>query len=179
MQLAKSRMICSRLRDFPSPRAENRVMRFAVCRSWAVLFSMILIGCDKPAPISNLPTAKMKIGSKTYTLEIAADDPSREHGLMERDALDADHGMIFIFAKPSEQNFWMYHTRFPLDIIYVGADKKVVSVSTMKAYDRTQTYSNGLAKYAIEINSGQAAACGIRAGATLVMPDTVLKSEVK
>jgi uncharacterized membrane protein (UPF0127 family) len=139
----------------------------------------LLIGCDRHPSTSGLPTTKMQIGSKTFTLEIAADDPSREHGLMERDELESDQGMIFIFPKPAEQGFWMHHTRFPLDIIFAGADGKVVSFSTMRAYDESQTWSHGPAKYAIELNAGQATAAGIKAGDALKMPPAVTNIEVK
>src|SRR5580692_9688386 len=109
-----------------------------------------MVGCSTPTP--GLPTAQMQIGSKFYILEIAANDKDREHGLMERDALGRDHGMIFIFAVPQELGFWMHHTRFPLDIIYVGDDARIVSIHTMQAYDESTVQSNGESKYAIELN---------------------------
>ena len=122
------------------------------------------------APRPALPTTAMQLGSKTFQLEIAGDEPSREHGLMERDTLGADHGMIFIFSEPQEQNFWMHHTRFPLDIVYVDAHGKVVSVKGMKPYDESAVPSDGDTKYAIELSAGQARAAGIKAGDMVKIP---------
>jgi uncharacterized membrane protein (UPF0127 family)/Skp family chaperone for outer membrane proteins len=130
-------------------------------------------GYKAPAGITPrpaLPTTAMQIGSKTYQLEIAGDQASREHGLMERNTLPADHGMIFVFSAASEQNFWMHHTRFPLDIIYVGANGRVVSIKTMKPYDETAVPSDGEAKYAIELNAGQAATTGLKPGDPVKIP---------
>jgi len=134
-----------------------------------------LSGCTT-APTTNpsgLPMTSMQIGSKTYQLEIAADDASREHGLMERDTLDKDHGMIFVFDTPAEQSFWMHHTRFSLDIIFADEKDKIVSIHTMKAYDESTTPSNGVSKYAIELNEGEAAADGVKVGDKLDIPPAV------
>ena len=133
------------------------------------------VGCSNTptTPAGGLPVTPMQIGSKTYQLEIAADNASRERGLMERDSMPADHGMIFVFETPSEQTFWMHHTRFPLDIIFADNQKKIVSIHTMKAYDESTTYSNGVSKYAIEINAGEAATTGVKPGDPLQIPAVV------
>ena len=139
----------------------------------AVLFS--LAGCSS-APTGStgqLPTTSMKIGARTYTVEIAGDYASQEHGLMERDALPADHGMVFAYAKPFEMSFWMHHTRFPLDIIFADDHSRIVSISTMQAYDEHSTMSNGLSKYAIELAAGQATAAGVKSGDQLQFPPAV------
>ena len=141
----------------------------------SILTTMLLVGCgsgSNPAP-SGLPVTPMQIGSKTFQLEIAADSASREHGLMERDAMPADHGMIFVFDQPAEQSFWMHHTRFPLDIIFADQSDKIISIHTMKAYDESSTYSNGPAKYAIELAVGQATTAGVKPGDELHIPAVV------
>jgi uncharacterized membrane protein (UPF0127 family) len=151
---------------------------------------ILAAGCDKAASDSIVP---MKIGTKTYNLEIAADEKSREHGLMERDTLASDGGMIFVFdAGDRVQTFWMHHTRFDLDIVFlddngkdVGAvtldkndnpirDKQgnIVPADTMKAYDeKTVTASATPAKYAIELPAGAVKATGIKVGDVLTIPD--------
>jgi uncharacterized membrane protein (UPF0127 family)/Skp family chaperone for outer membrane proteins len=130
-------------------------------------------GATGAATAPALPTIPMKIGSKTFQIEIAADDASREHGLMERDSLPSDHGMIFVFDEPQEQHFWMHHTRFPLDIIFVDSHQKIISISTMKAYDEHNTDSNGPAKYAIELPIAAAAASGVKPGDQVHIPPQV------
>jgi uncharacterized membrane protein (UPF0127 family) len=138
--------------------------------TFAAAVLSVAAGCDaEPATNpSGLPIASMTIAGKTYRLEVAADDASREHGLMERDALPADHGMVFVFPDEVPRNFWMHHTRFPLDIIFADHAGKVVSVHTMKPYDETNTPSNGPAKYAIELTAKAAAA--VKPGDQLTLP---------
>jgi len=133
------------------------------------------IGCRNTSATSpsGLPITSMQIGSKTYQLEVAADDASRDHGLMERDSMDRDHGMIFVFPVAAEQSFWMHHTRFPLDILFVDEHDKIVSIHTMKAYDESSTYSNGPSKYAIELSAGEASAAGVKQGDELQIPTAV------
>jgi uncharacterized membrane protein (UPF0127 family) len=138
--------------------------------------AVLLVGCNSnPSTTSpsGLPVTPMTIGSKTYQLEIAADNASREHGLMERDSMSTDHGMIFVFDQASAQSFWMHHTRFPLDIIFADDRDRIVSIHTMKAYDESSTLSGGPAKYAIELGAGQAALAGVKAGEALQIPAVV------
>jgi uncharacterized membrane protein (UPF0127 family) len=89
------------------------------------------------------------------------------------DAMESDHGMIFVFPDCQNRSFWMHHTRFPLDIIFADDHDKVVSTQSMKAYDESSTYSKGPAKYAIELNVGEAASCGAKPGDTLQIPPAV------
>ena len=78
--------------------------------------------------------------------------------------------MIFVFDSDTSEGFWMHHTRFPLDILFVDQSGKIVSVHTMKAYDESTTSSDGLYRYAIELPSGAAATTGVKAGDTLTLP---------
>ncbi len=120
---------------------------------------------------SGLPVVDVAVGSKTYHVEVAADNATREHGLMDRDSVPADGGMIFCFVVDQPLNFWMHNTRVDLDIVYVGPDEKVVSVKSMKKFDETSVPSDGQAQYAIELAAGQAKACGVKAGDTVTVPD--------
>jgi hypothetical protein len=144
----------------------------SVTRLAAVL---LLAGCQKqPATqAATLPTVQMKIGDKRYTLEIAADDAAREHGLMARKFMPADHGMIFVFDDDRVRSFWMKNTLIPLDIIFMDASGRVVSVRTMEANDLTTTSSLAPARYAIELNAGAVADCGVKPRDLLIVPAAV------
>ena len=117
-----------------------------------------------------LPTTRMQLGNKTFTLEIADTRATQEYGLMHRDSMPADHGMIFVFPDEIERRFWMKNTRIPLDIIYVNAAGKVVSIKQMKPYDQTSVPSDAPAQYAIELNKDAASAAGVTQGMTLQIP---------
>lgn len=128
-----------------------------------VMAGLTLTGCE-PASTGGLPTVKMKIGSQTFTLEIADNDTTRARGLMHRDSMPADHGMIFVFDTTQVLNFYMKNTRIPLDIIFVDSGGRVVSIASMRPFDWSTTSSTAPARYAIELNQGAAARSGIAAG---------------
>jgi uncharacterized membrane protein (UPF0127 family) len=144
-----------------------------------LLLSLCLLfpaGCKQtapPAPASNLPTVGMTIGSKTYTLEIAAKTADRNRGLMYRDSMPADHGMIFAFAEPEEQSFWMKNTRIPLDILFLDPGGKIVSIQRMEPYVERGTKSKGAAQFAVELNGGEAKTTGVKEGDVVRIPDEV------
>ncbi len=128
-------------------------------------------GCAKVAsPTRHLTTTPMKIGNETFTLEIAARPEDRYRGLMFRDSMPADHGMIFVFPDTAPRSFWMKDTRIPLDILYLDADGTVVAIKQMKPYDLTGIHSDKPAKYAIELNQGAADRTGVKVGDRLNIP---------
>lgn len=133
-----------------------------------VFLALFTSGCQQ-SPLG-LATVKMSIGQRAYTLEVANTQASEEHGLMERDSMPENHGMIFVFSNERVLEFWMKNTRFPLDILFVDSDGKVVSIKRMEAYDLHTTSSVFPAKYAIELNAGQAQLSGIKVGDQLSIP---------
>ena len=135
------------------------VCSFAGCRS----------NSDKAA--SGLRVVEVRVGSKTLTLEVAETPDTRQTGLMRRDSMPSDHGMLFVFATEEPLAFHMKNTRIPLDIIFMDATGKVVSIHTMKPYDLNTTPSAGPAKYAIEVNAGVAKETGVKPGDTIVLPE--------
>lgn len=101
-------------------------------------------------------------------VEIAADDASREHGLMDRTSMPANHGMLFVFPAAAVQTFWMKDTLIPLDMVFFDARRKAVTVLSdvppCKA-DPCPVYpSTEPARYVLELNAGVAAKLGVRKG---------------
>ena len=105
-----------------------------------------------------------RLGSHQFTLEIADTESKRETGLMYRKSMPNDHGMIFVFPDDKIRAFYMANTKIPLDIAFVAADGEVVSVKSMQPMDLRITGSDRAAKYAIEMNLGDAATVGLNAG---------------
>jgi hypothetical protein len=106
-------------------------------------------------------------GPVTVAVEIADDGAERTRGLMERESLAPDAGMLFVFERELQVAFWMKNTRIPLDILYISADGKIFDVQTMRpcVTDPCPTYpSKAPARYALEVNAGFAAQHGIREG---------------
>jgi uncharacterized protein len=91
-----------------------------------------------------------------------------EVGLMFRDAMAPDEGMLFRFGAPGRHGFWMKNTRLPLDILFVGADGRVVNVAERAAPLRLRQHpSRGPVVEVLEVPGGWCAAHGVGAGARI------------
>ena len=115
-------------------------------------------------------TVPMRIGSETFHLEVADSDEEQKRGLMYRESMPQDHGMIFVNEDEAERSFWMEATLIPLDILYLDRTGRVISIKRMKPRDRTGVPSDGPAMYAIELNQGAAARAGVAVGDRLDVP---------
>jgi uncharacterized membrane protein (UPF0127 family) len=108
-----------------------------------------------------------------FTTEFATDDASRERGLMMRTELAADHSMLFVFPDTEPRWFWMKNTLIPLDILYFGADRKLVSmqlnVPPCKADPCPAYPSDAPARYVLELPAGTARRIGVQTGDALTV----------
>ena len=106
----------------------------------------------------------LRIGKQTAHAEIADTPQSRERGLMQRDHLCADCGMLFVFEKADRYNFWMKDTPLPLSIAFIAANGAIINIAEMQP-DTTDVHSaKRNALYALEMNSGWFARNGIKPG---------------
>lgn len=116
----------------------------------------------KPLEALQIRTDK---GLSSFQVEIADSEMEREYGLMCRRSLAADRGMLFLFSRAEPQMFWMRNTLIPLDIIYIGADGRVVSISrNVQPLDESGAPSAGPAKFVLELAAGRAAQIGLLPG---------------
>jgi uncharacterized protein len=109
------------------------------------------------------------VAGHRYTVEVADDDAERQRGLMFRDELAADAGMLFIHDLQEPQAYWMKNTRIPLDILYFDNGRRLVSqqrdVPPCSAGDRCPPYpSKAPARYVLELNAGEASRIGLEDG---------------
>jgi len=110
----------------------------------------------------------VEVAGQRYYVEIADDDEERARGLMFRDELGTGEGMFFIWRRPAPRAFWMRNTRIPLDIVYIGADLKIVGWSLNTPPCRTRrcpSYPSGApAQYVLEVNAGEMERLGVEIG---------------
>ncbi len=100
-----------------------------------------------------------------FDIEMAKDAYHRETGLMYRRSMKDAQAMLFIFEDVKPRYFWMKNTYIPLDIIYIGPDKKIVSiVKEAKVLDETALPSKEPAQYVLEIKAGLADRYHIKKG---------------
>ncbi|MBN2752701.1 MAG: DUF192 domain-containing protein [Rhodospirillaceae bacterium] len=98
-------------------------------------------------------------------VELAATPESRAIGLMGRDRLAVDAGMLFDYGRPVMSRMWMHQTRIPLDMLFVDADRTIRHVHAMaRPFDETVIASPVPVRWVLEVNGGGANALGIQSG---------------
>jgi len=120
----------------------------------------------------------VELRGERFCVEIADDHPERARGLMFRDALPADAGMLFVFETEQPQSFWMMNTRIPLDILYFDSALRLVSMSARtppcRSSSRCPGYpSAGPARYVLELNAGTAEKLGVERGDVLQLAPSI------
>jgi uncharacterized membrane protein (UPF0127 family) len=102
-----------------------------------------------------------------FDIEVADEASERINGLMGREELDKDSGMLFVFDREEVQGFWMKNTLISLDIIWIDSNNRVVYIKNdaLPCEDNCEIYfSNESALYVFEINAGMAKEFGIDVG---------------
>jgi uncharacterized membrane protein (UPF0127 family) len=144
-----------------------------------LLFALLfLAACSAPQKTAAPPPPPATAGPRVVLpdnaaiqVELATDDATRELGLMYRDQMAADHGMLFIFPKSDEYPFWMKNTLIPLDMIWIDEQRRIVHVAAnvppCKADPCPNYPPNAIAKYVLELGGGVAAKHGLANGQVL------------
>ena len=108
----------------------------------------------------------VELAGQHFSVEIADTDAAREHGLMDRTQMPADHGMLFLMGEVDDHHFWMRNTLIPLDIVFIASDLTIAGiVADAKPLDLTSRGVDKPSLYVLEVNGGWMAAHGIGAGA--------------
>ena len=143
-----------------------------------LLVTLLLLGCTKamppatntettPKPASAGPRVILPDGF-AVNIEIADDNELRAQGLMYRDHLAPDAGMLFFFDREDEYPFWMKNTRIPLDIIWIDSTRRIAHVKhevpPCVIPDCPSYPPNAKAQYVLELAGGEAARHGLKAG---------------
>ena len=154
------------------PAAASRLKGFAIFPGIALL--LLVAGCSgtRSASDSGALTIPVRLpDGAVIDAEPAMTPQQRARGLMFRNELAADRGMIFMFPDESPQAFWMYNTLIPLDIIWMNADRRIVFISANTPpcpspnQAECRNYGEGFAaQYVLELAAGQAAAHGLQVG---------------
>jgi uncharacterized membrane protein (UPF0127 family) len=109
-------------------------MRNDLSRLSARVFLMLFLfqGCSSVAE-------RLCLRDACFSLEVMRTDEGRERGLMFRKGLDEGHGMLFVFDRPDIYPFWMKNMDFPIDILWLDKEKRVVHIETHVPPCRTGT----------------------------------------
>ena len=128
----------------------------------ALLAPCVLLAQQLPQP--TLRTTKLTTGIHVITAEVAATPQSRMIGLMMRERLAPNHGMVFVFEDKSQHCFWMRNTLIPLSIAFIEDDGTIVSIADMAPKSDASTCPPRAVRYALEMDQGWFAKRGVAAG---------------
>jgi len=120
----------------------------------------ILISCSKKEESK----INLSINGRPLAVEIARTKAQREKGLMYRDEIGENEGMLFIFKKDQILSFWMKDTKIPLSIAFIDKKGKVIDMFDMEPYSLVPVRSSKLCKYAIEVNRDFYRSCNLNIG---------------
>ena len=143
----------------------NPLPRFDRRASLRVLATALLVFAAAPATANaKLPTTTIKVGSHALRVEVVATDAERQKGLMFREKLGRNDGMLFVFDEPAYHSMWMKNTLIPLSVAFVDAKGEILNILDLEPHSLETRMSAGPATYAIETNRGWFAAQGLKAG---------------
>ena len=133
-------------------------------------------------PGPTLPTREITVtggGGRTaaLTVELATTRAERELGLMFRESLPEERGMLFVFAADEETGFWMENTLIPLSIAYLDDAGEVLEIHDGRPLDETVLWPSRPYRYALEVNQGWFERHGLGVGATVSLPKDLPAAE--
>jgi len=122
-------------------------------------------GCDGDAPY-----AEVQIDTRPrIALELATTEAQREQGLMYRQTLGPDSGMLFVYTQPVTEAYWMHNTLVPLSIAWLGQDGTILGIQDMQP-ETDDAHAPGAAYwYALEVNQGWFADHGVGVGQQVLL----------
>ena len=146
-----------------------------ICRVLAVLLLAAALPAAALTPIAAgaaqpiLATVPLTLittsGAHRFRVEIAATPAQQQAGLMFRTAMPPNAGMLFPFAPAQPATFWMENTVLPLDLIFIGPDRRVLNIAAdAKPYARDFIASAGPVIAVLELNAGEAKRIGLQPG---------------
>lgn len=148
------------LKPYPLDNMQIRLALFAL----AALIAVNVPLASAKEPVATLPAITLTAGSQTIRAEVAATDETRQKGLMFREKMARNEGMLFVFPDIAYHAMWMRNTPLPLAVAFMDQAGKIVSIHEMQPRTETSHQAAGPARYALEMNSQWFAKNNVKAG---------------
>ncbi len=147
-----------------------------------ILFALLLAtGFAKPAfsldgeaqmlPVHPAPlVVTTSDGEKKFSIEVADDPAERERGLMFRESLPTDRGMLFVFESARPVGFWMRNTPLPLDLVFIRDDGTIAAIEPGEPFSEATISTPQPIRFVLELEQGTAERTGLKPGDRLDHP---------
>lgn len=123
---------------------------------------------------ANAESYRVRVGRHTFSLELADTPEERRRGLMYREDLGPDEGMLFVFPDSRMRSFWMRNTPLPLSIAYIDDSGVILEIHEMEPFSEAPVPSSHPVRYALEVNAGRFTEVGVRPGDRIQLSDLPL-----
>ena len=151
-----------------------RPRRAGIARAFisaAIAFlSIYIVGCEGDLEVPELHMINIRIGEHVAVAEVAVTTEQKRKGLMHRQALLPNHGMLFVFEREEHLTFWMKDTHIPLSIAFVDAHGRIFQIEDMEPLSQEVHASRARALYALEMEQSWFRERGIRPGDRVEFP---------
>jgi uncharacterized membrane protein (UPF0127 family) len=140
------------------------LLRAPIVRAFALLvMAAVIAGCARdPKTVIDAPNGARRAAVR---VELALTPAKRELGLMYRNHMDEDAGMLFVFPSAGRLRFWMKNTEIPLDMIFADSTGRIVGiVANAEPYSEQSVGPDADAQYVLEVNGGFCARHGVQVG---------------
>ena len=113
---------------------------------------------------AQMQRTSLEVGKHRIELEVAADEQTRQFGLMYRSHLPSDQGMLFVYPSPTRLCMWMKNTLIPLSVAFLDEEGRILNIEDMTPQSEESHCSAKPARYALEMNRGWFAGHRVKVG---------------
>jgi len=133
---------------------------------FAAVLILFLTGCSEKNDLVSIT-----VGKDIYHIELARTREEQSRGLMYRESLRSDEGMIFIYEEDRKLSFWMKNTYIPLSIAFIAKDGTIKEIHQLKPESLTPVISSHSVRYALELPFGSFNQSGAKVGDKITLPE--------
>ena len=126
-----------------------------------IAFASPLAAAQQPA---RFPLVSLTAGMHVIRAEVAATEAERQQGLMYREKMGPNEGMVFLFGVPASVCMWMKNTNIPLSVAFIDDHGKIVNIEDMQPHTTDSHCAKKPVRYALEMNQGWFRQKNIKAG---------------
>ena len=133
--------------------------------TWRTPIAALLLALVMPAfAEAPLPVMRVQVAGHALKVEVVTTPELMAKGLMFRQKLGKNDGMLFVYADPGYHSMWMKNTLIPLSVAFIDGDGRILNIADMEPQTLDSHVAAGPARYAIETNRGWFAERKIKAG---------------
>lgn len=129
-----------------------------------IVLAAMLVGSIFAAAAQSLPVIELTAGFHRIEAEVAANNPDRMQGLMQRKSMPQQRGMLFVFDRTAPHCMWMKNTFLPLSVAFLDETGRILNIEEMQPQTEDNHCAAQPARYALEMNAGWFARRGIKRG---------------